>query len=92
MKYRKRTGDIDAIQYTRRTNYKDIVLWVGQRQGMSVSDSPPVFTVGPDDTLNLETPEGTMTVDVGSWIIRGVTGEFNSVKADVFAITYEPVR
>ena len=48
----------------------------------------------PDECTNLriKTLEGTMRVDLGDWIIRGIAGEFYPCKPDIFAATYEPVE
>lgn len=43
-----------------------------------------------DGSANIITLEGTMTGDVGDWIIRGVKGELYPCKPDIFAATYEP--
>ena len=39
--------------------------------------------------LRIETLEGTMSVDKGDYIIKGVQGEFYPCKPDIFAQTYE---
>lgn len=39
----------------------------------------------------IDTPEGRMTAYIGDYIIRGVKGELYPCKADIFAMTYEPV-
>lgn len=41
--------------------------------------------------LDIPTLEGTMTGQVGDWIIRGVKGELYPCKPDIFEATYEPV-
>lgn len=41
--------------------------------------------------LEIVSLEGPMRADPGDWIIRGVKGEFYPCKADIFALTYEPV-
>lgn len=47
---------------------------------------------GPDQWLPaIETIEGTMRVNPGDWIIRGVKGEFYPCRPDIFDATYEPV-
>lgn len=48
------------------------------------------FTSGRDETLEIQTLEGTMTAQPGDWIIKGVKGEFYPCKPDIFAATYEP--
>ena len=40
--------------------------------------------------IQITTLEGTMTADLGDWIIKGVKGEFYPCKPDIFAETYEP--
>ncbi len=42
-------------------------------------------------TATIETLEGTMTAQLGDWIIRGVKGELYPCKPDVFEATYEPL-
>lgn len=39
---------------------------------------------------SIPTPEGTVTADVGDYIVEGVNGAFYAVKPDVFAKYYEP--
>lgn len=43
-------------------------------------------------TLDIPTLEGTMTGQVGDWIIRGVKGELYPCKPDIFEATYELVE
>lgn len=40
---------------------------------------------------DVSTPEGTMRVSEGDWIITGVEGEQYPCKPNIFAATYEPV-
>ena len=40
-------------------------------------------------TMSIFTLEGTMTVQIGDWIIRGVHGELYPCKPSVFVATYE---
>lgn len=42
-----------------------------------------------DGTVAIHTLEGTMTADIGDWIIRGVKGELYPCKPDIFEATYE---
>lgn len=41
------------------------------------------------DQLEVMTLEGSMRIDWGDWIIRGVKGELYPCKPDIFAATYE---
>ena len=43
-------------------------------------------------TLGIATLEGEMEAEAGSWIIRGVNGEYYPCKPDIFEKTYEPVE
>jgi len=42
--------------------------------------------------LRIKTLEGTMKVNVGDYIIKGVKGEFYPCKPDIFEMTYEKVE
>ena len=46
---------------------------------------------GHQGVLLIDTLEGTMTAQLGDWIIRGVKNELYPCKPDIFAATYEPV-
>jgi len=39
--------------------------------------------------IQIRTLEGTMTAQIGDWIIKGVKGELYPCKADIFEATYE---
>lgn len=39
--------------------------------------------------IEIDTLEGTMSANIGDWIIRGVQGEFYPCRDDIFAQTYE---
>lgn len=43
-------------------------------------------------TIAIPTLEGTMTAQIGDWIIRGIKGEYYPCKPDIFEATYEPVE
>ena len=59
-----------------------ILGWCGGRLPDDPEDSTALFHI---DTL-----EGTMNVEPGDWVIRGVMGEFYPCKPDIFDVTYEP--
>lgn len=42
--------------------------------------------------LKIITLEGTMTANIGDYIIKGVSGEFYPCKPDIFHKTYEKVE
>jgi len=79
--YRKKPVVIEAIQYD-GDNWDDIEVWTDFRAKHWRSSN----------VMAIETLEGTMTANVGDWIIKGVAGEFYPCKPDVFAATYEPVE
>lgn len=56
----------------------DIVAWCG---GRAIDEGKGVIAI---DTL-----EGTMVVDAGDYVIKGVQGEFYPCKPDIFDATYE---
>lgn len=41
--------------------------------------------------VQVSTREGIMRADEGDWIIKGVAGEFDPCKPNIFTATYEPV-
>jgi len=41
--------------------------------------------------LRIETLEGTMAVNKGDYIIKGVKGEYYACRPDIFKMTYEKV-
>lgn len=76
MKYRKKPIVIDAIQYTGK-NVNEIVLFTGKHN------------IDYGDHLRIKTLEGTMTANIGDYIIKGVSGEFYPCKPYIFEQTYE---
>ena len=45
-----------------------------------------------NDVLIIPTLEGTMAAEIGSYIIRGIKGEYYPCRGDIFEDTYEEVR
>lgn len=80
-RYRKKPIVIDAVQITEET--------------FSVVPNPDhiigVLYNPVNKTVAIPTREGTMTGNLGDWIITGVNGEVYPCKPDIFAATYEPV-
>ncbi len=83
MKYRKKPVIIEAIQWN-GINLEEI-KWFMKEQFKDVSVSEISFG------LQIPTLEGTMTVSLGDYIIRGVNGEYYPCKPDIFQKTYEEV-
>ena len=42
--------------------------------------------------MQIDTLEGTMTVIINDWIIKGVKGEFYPCKPDIFEATYDLLK
>jgi len=54
---------------------------------------PPELDICPEYRwVEVVTLEGTMTAQIGDWIITGVKGERYPCKPDIFEATYEPVE
>lgn len=81
MKYRKRPIVIEAIQWN-GINLEEL-KWFMKEQFKDVTVSELSFE------LQIPTLEGTMTVSIGDYIIRGVNGEYYPCKPDIFQKTYE---
>jgi hypothetical protein len=87
MKFRKKPVVIEAIQYVPKKAglaFFELHEFVG-------SSLVPYVLDPAKDTLAIHTLEGTMTVQPGDWIIKGVKGEFYPCKPDIFEATYEAV-
>ena len=78
-KFRKKPIVIEAVQWV--GDWKEI-----QEFCKSAEDQ--------DGNLLIPTLEGVMyaNVNVGDWIIKGVSGEFYPCKPDIFEQTYEAVK
>ena len=81
MQAMKKPIAVDVIQYT-VDNFNLLREFVGNKTAL--------HRIG-DNNLMIETPEGMMKVLVGSWIVRGVEGEFYAVKNSIFEKTYEKI-
>jgi hypothetical protein len=76
MRYRKRPLEVEAVQ------------WLGELR--------PIHDLGAGYTqvgknLFLQTLEGSMIVNPGAWVVKGIKGEFYPVRDDIFRATYEEV-
>jgi len=86
MKYRKKPVIIEAW------------LWDESKETFSKIGCKSMSSEGhsshPDRLRNLriETLEGTMTVNKGDYIIKGIKGEFYPCRPDIFKATYEEVN
>lgn len=81
MKYVKRPIPIEAVQWD-GFNFSEIQHFM--------ENNKPI--VNSKNQLVISTLEGEMCADVGSYIIKGVIGEFYPCREDVFNDTYEPIQ
>lgn len=86
--YRKKPVVIEARQFTTHGPLTggELAAWCG---GRYFPESP--FAAAYQPVIEIGTPEGTVTAQLGDWIIKGVQGEFYPCKSDIFAATYEEV-
>lgn len=97
-RYRKKPVEIEAFQITRETrrDNRDWPHWLNEawNKKTDCAGSLQIARLYPPGECDLEviTLEGAHRVTWGDWIIRGVKGELYPCKADIFAMTYEPVE
>ena len=86
MQYRKKPVVIEAWLWDEtKSTFNDIGC---KFMAFSGNKKEPNLMTG----LRIETLEGTMIVNKGDFIIKGVAGEFYPCKPDIFEQTYEPVE
>ena len=82
-KFRKKPVVIEAMEFTEESKNR-VFHWV-------TCNHYADWNATGQSTLRIETLEGTMTAEIGDWIIKGVKGEFYPCKPDIFEATYEAV-
>ena len=82
-KYRKKPVIIEAIQWNGE-NIDECLDFM--REGEDTAFEGVYYS---DIKIDIKTLEGTMTADIGDFIIKGVNGEFYPCKPDIFEKTYE---
>ena len=87
MKFRKKPVVIEAVQLT-ETNRGEILHWAKSYAALGTLIGVVPKSGHPHQML-VHTLEGTMTANVGDYIIRGVQGEFYPCKPNIFESTYE---
>ena len=91
-KFRKKPVVVEAIQWT-GSNLEEIRNFVGSdliEEYVELFDIKRTLKEMLVD-IAIDTLEGTMRVDYGDYIIKGVKGEFYPCKSDIFLATYEEV-
>ena len=86
MKYRKKPVVIEAMQYNALNSRHSVMQWIDANGGKCHL----VKSIN-DNSIYIETLEGTMRADLNDYVIKGVNGEFYPIKADIFKKTYEKV-
>jgi hypothetical protein len=92
MRYRKKPVVIEAELFKTNNDpdendMNSLVEWI------NIETKNPSLLARHDGTqIYIVTLEGTMTAQVGDYIIKGVQGEFYPCKPDIFEATYEPVE
>lgn len=87
MKYRKKPVVIEAFHLPAEGDWEvDPFLEWAEEHGLHN------YTSGRDESIIIETLEGSMQADPGDWIIKGVAGEFYPCKPEIFEQTYEAVE
>ena len=85
--FRSRVVEIEAMRYTEESR-DAVIAWSGA-SGTAIDDDGAEYELR---RIRIPTLEGTMSANVGDWIIKGVNGEFYPCKPDIFEKTYEPVE
>ena len=85
--YRKKPVVIDAIRWT-GSNAGDIWEFCPTAEVHRIPEEPSTPAEG---RVVIHTLEGSMSAQIGDWIVRGVKGEYYPVKPDIFAATYDAV-
>lgn len=85
IKFRKKPIDVEAIFFTGDLeSAREIEAWSGGKALLHV--------LGPNRfEMTIETLEGILYASEGTWIIRGVKGEFYPCDSEIFDMTYEIV-
>jgi len=88
MKFRKRPVVVDAERVDR-----DKLHRLSPEFRAAVCHCPAITRdIGgePRPDAHVHTLEGPMRIPDGSWLIKGVAGEFYAIDPAIFAATYEP--
>ena len=92
MKYRSKVVEIEAVKFspTRHAEIEgDEPKWYKHARAIDRGESGAISYNKGEDTLSIQTLEGTMIAKPGDWIIRGTEGELYPCKPSVFERKYE---
>ena len=79
MRVRKKPVEVEAMKLNNE-NIEEVAQWANALI-MTRGDNLQKF-------LNILTLEGTVSAQIGDWVIKGVHGEFYPCKHDIFMKTY----
>ena len=86
--YRKKPVVIQALQFT-KYNGVNIEEWSEGKVKRYPSVDMKDVGVACGEFLQIPTLEGTMTANLGDWVIKGLKGEVYPCKPDIFEASYE---
>ncbi len=81
-RYRKKPVEVEAMRFT-GSNGATIALWAKEH-------ARPVSEMHAPLVMAVYTLHGVTKAEIGDWIVRGPSGDYWPVKADIFEETYEP--
>lgn len=87
MKYRKLPVEIEAWRWDETKETLEVL----EKEGMEIASKTSHVVENYVRSLRIMTLEGSMSANLGDFIIKGVAGEFYPCKPDIFAATYEAV-
>lgn len=77
--YQKKPVTVFAVKWD-GTNLQEVLSFTNNKAMMK------------NDTLIIPTLEGTVAAEVGSYVIKGVKGEYYPCREDIFEDIYEEVK
>lgn len=86
--FRKKPVVVEAMQFTLE-NKDEVYFWVILEHKTAGYAS---FDPAGQPVLRIDTLEGTMTAQIGDWVVRGTQGEFYPVRDSIFREVYEGVE
>lgn len=90
-KFRKKPVEIEAIRFLPDLTCEALYEWAGIPYYIGQEPKPEPFRFE-NGTIGVHTLEGWVVAQPGTWILKGVRGEFYPCRPDIFEATYEPVE
>lgn len=94
MKYRKKPIEIEVFQYTGNLEVyceSEIPKWIYDALVLGILSLVPSYSLGKTD-LVIQTLDGSVCVNEGDYIIKGIQGELYPCRKDIFEMNYEEVK